>query len=350
MKKMGAGALFPIGSFASQQGSTEKLPELRNQDGVVKWLEVPQSWAAQKRRAEKVSNALKNRYANDEGVVEVGIVASPEKFGDKRGLQVEVGIDKSKIKTEIEDHVDNVPVQTTEKPEAPVDLCLNTNYSGLPGGVKIYDSDTSPYSIGTTAWKVDWYGDCILTAAHTVEDTYDVYGDPTLSPQKVGGVALTESASATDVAVLSSNRNIPNKIIGDGSTYQIGGWVTESGISSRVSDFFDGYRQMGITTGETEGGLGKYHIGDSYHSGTPSYDGHGVRGSADVAKGDSGGPAFSLHNGDAYVTHIVTQGDPKGGRYTSNSNCYDTDPFKKSIGTAAYYLNNEYPIQGSSHS
>jgi hypothetical protein len=175
--------------------------------------------------------------------------------------------------------------------------------------VKIFDGNESDSSRGTTGWKVVVNGvECVLTAAHNVSGTTSVYGDPDLTgtPQKVGEVHQRESTSTLDVAAVKSSRSIPNKIIGDGSTYPIGGWVTEEGISSRVSDWYDGFRKMGITTGETTGGLGKYHIDGSYHYATPSYGGHGVRGDAIVASGDSGGPAFSVHGGDEskYVNHL----------------------------------------------
>lgn len=354
LKKVGAGAFLPLGNLARKQEETVKLPELRDHKGVVKWMEVPKVWDVQRRRAERVSSNLKQRFANDAGVVEVGLIAAPEQFGGKRGLQVEIGVNRDKLTSEIPDHVDDVPVQTVEKEEPPVPLCMNDNYSGLPGGVKIFDDNDSSYSVGSTGWKVKVNGvECMMTAAHVVSGTTNVYGDPdwTGTPQKVGEVYQRESTSTLDAAAIESSRSIPNKIIGDGSTYPIGGWVTEEGISSRVSDWFDGYRKMGITTGETTGGLGKYHIDDSYHSSTPSYEGHGVRGDADAASGDSGGAAFSLHNGgEAFITHMITHGDPKAGQYSSNSNCYNVNPYKKSIGPAAYHLNGTYEIQGSSRS
>ncbi|MFC6723111.1 hypothetical protein ACFQE1_01630 [Halobium palmae] len=352
LKKMGAGAFLPLGGFASQSEEMVKLPELRNNEGVVKWIEVPKAWADHKRQAEKVSNELQKEYAGAEGVVEVGLVAASERYGGKRGLEVEVGVDSDVITAEITDHTNGIPVQTVQRKQATVDLCYNHSYDDLPGGVQIGNQASGTVSVGTTAWKVEHSGEMMmLTARHVIPSTQDVYGDQSGSSlQKVGEVDSRDSD--TDMAAVESSRSIPNQIQGDGSTYDIGGWVTESGISNRVTSPIDGYRKMGSTTGETTGGLGKYHIGANYDSDVdPSYDGHGVRGSADAASGDSGGPAFSLHNGDAYVISLVTQGDPKAGQRNSNSNCRNINPYKKSIGTAAYRLNNNgYQAQGSSHS
>lgn len=80
-----------------------------------------------------------------------------------------------------------------------------------------------------------------------------------------------------------------------------------------------------------------------------SFGGEGVRGDAIAAKGDSGAPAFSVHNGEAFVTHMIAAGDTKAGKLSTNSNCANNDPYKKSIGTAAYHLNNiGYQAVGSS--
>lgn len=349
LKKLGAGAFLPFGSFANKQTETEKLPDLMNQNGVVKWMEVPKPWAEQKRRAVTVSENLSQRFSNDPGVVETGLVAAPEQFGGKRGLQVEIGINSDKLKSEIPDHVDGVPVTTTEKSEAPVPLCVNHSYNGFPGGVAIWDANGYR---GTSGWKVEYNGsDHMVTAAH-VADTTDIYGDKNSLGQveKIGETA--DRKSSLDVAVIDANRSIPNQIEGESTTYSIGGWVHEDGICSRASDWFDGYRKVGSTSGKTEGGIGKCHIDDGYDSDTPSFGGHGVRGDATAAGGDSGGPAFSLHDGDAYITHIISHGDPKVDEYQSTW-CSGTDEttYNKSMGTAAYHINSQgYKIIGSSRS
>lgn len=350
LKKLGAGALLPFGNLANKQAKTEKLPELMNQNGVVKWMEVPKQWANQKRRAVTVSDNLSQRFSNNPGVVEVGLIAAPEEYGGKRGLQVELGIDSDKLETELPNNVDGVPVITTERKEAPVDVCVNNSYDNLPGGVAIWNGNGER---GTSGWKVEYNGtDCMMTAAH-VATTDVIYGDKKWdnTVEKIGDVVARESRSTLDLAVIDANRSIPNTIEGESTTYSIGGWVHEDGICSRASDWYDGYRKIGSTTGKREGGIGKCHISDSYDSATPSYGGHGVRGSAAVAEGDSGGPAFSLHDGDAYITHIVTQGDPKVDDYKDTYCNNEKTTWNKSLGTAAYHINSKgYKIIGSSHS
>lgn len=348
LKKLGAGAALPIASLGDTGNDTVRLPELRNQDGVVSWTEVPKVWNTHRKRVERVAEKFKSSYGNRSGVVEVGITAAPERFGGKPGFEVEVGVDPERLQTEIPDQIDNISVRTTEKTEPPVELCKNDSYSGLPGGVLVVNGNLD--GSGTTGWQAEYNGKTVmLTAQHVVPDKDTVYGDKNSlnEVQEIGTVVGRNYGP--DVAAIETNRDVKAEIPTPNGTFPVGGWVTKSGISERVSDPFDGYQKMGNTTGQTFGGLGKYQIDDSYSSSTRSFGGEGVRGDASAADGDSGGPAYSVHNGEAFVTHLVTSGDPKAGRASSNSNCDNIDPYKKSIGAAAYHLNSiGYQAVGSS--
>ena len=145
----------------------------------------------------------------------------------------------------------------------------------------------------------------------------------------------------------SSRYNAP-KILEQSGSEEQGGYVTENGICERASDAFDGFTKMGCTTGETVGGIGACHIEDCPNGSTSAdFHGHGVRGSADVAQGDSGGTGYSRHNGEGFVTHMMTHGcDFKNTNNYMNANRYDM-----CLGTAAYHINNRHwDVYGSSHS
>lgn len=351
MKKAGMAGIVPASAATFQTSETERLPELRNHQEVVKWMEVPKEWVAHKEAALKVRKQVDERFGDAKGLVEIGVTGAPERYGGERGFEIKIGIDREKFKREVPDHVDGIPVKTTEK-SSPEPVCHHWSYNDLTGGVKA--SDTSGLDKwGTTGWLVSYLTDSgswvngVLTANHIVDVSDDVYGDETGgSFQKIGTVVRRSTKG--DVAVIDTDRNIINDIRGENSTYFIGGWVTEDGVASRVKDRFDGYRKMGDTTGETTGGLIDCHLDDSYSSDMPSFWGHGVRGGADTAVGDSGGPAFSLHDGDAYIIFNVGFGD--GGQQATNANCVNHDPYKESVGAAAYRINDEWPIAGVSHS
>lgn len=355
LKKLGIAGFLPIAGISKESTELVKIPELKNQEGVVKWLEVPRKWESQRRRVEEVRKNLEQELRHDPGVKEIGITAASETYSEKRGLQVEVTVDGGQLKSEIPDHVGDIRCRRVEAEGPNVPCCHNSSYSDLPGGVKVHDTQ-SPNNYGTSGWKVKFGTEMfVITAYHVIDDSSiqsgSVYGDfNNISFTGIG--SRPDYQQKLDVALIDTDRSIPNTIQGESQSYDIGGWVTESGVSSRVADDFDGYTSMGCTTGETTGGLGKYKISDTYDPefSTIDFGGHGVRGNADIAHGDSGGPAFSLHNGDAYLIYITTHGDPKAGTKSGSNNCQGISPFKKSLGTAAYHLNSDYQIQGSSHS
>ncbi len=151
LKKLGASGALPVASLGGNGDDSVRLPELRNQEGVVSWTEVPKSWNQHRKQVERVTEKIKSSYGDRAGVVEVGITAAPERFGNKRGFEVEVTIDPGRIKTEIPDRMNGVSVRTTERNESLAELCKNDSYSGLPGGVLVVNGNLD--SVGTTGWQ-----------------------------------------------------------------------------------------------------------------------------------------------------------------------------------------------------
>lgn len=340
VKKAGAVGVLPLSIRNKDNPKTTKIPEYKNREGVVKYMEVPKTWVQHKNAVEKVADRLSDKLRDKPGIGEVGITAAPEKFSGKRGFQVEVGVVPDEVKTELPDHSSGVPIRSFEyEPNEP--LCYNHCYSEVLGGVQIYDKSRG--FGGTIGWRVgDSSGIYVITAEHVVPDgeVHQACGGFT---SKIGEVRMSNSNMDISVVEITNNMNIEAEISVDENNDKIpiGGWVAEGGIASRVSDWFDQYHAYGRTTGETSGGLDKYHIDDSYHYKTPSYNGHGVRGTANSAKGDSGGPAYDMAGGEAYLTHIVTHGDPKAGEESGN-NCDNNNEFKKAIGAATYEIDNHW--------
>lgn len=355
IKKTSAAGFLPVASLTTTNESTIRLPELRNQDGVVKWMTVPKSWNQHRLKAEQQVEKFQEENRGKPGVVQTGLVASTQTFGGKRGFEIEVAVDPERQNSEVTDSYNNIPVRTIEKREPSADLCWNHDIDDneIPGGAALIDEYID--FVASSGYHIEYNNEAaILTAQHFVSQGDDVYGDDenngAPASVKIGYCAGT-NYSADAAAIKSNSRSPVDVILGEYTTWDQGGWVTEAGISDRVVSPIDGYSKMGSTTGRTTGGLGEYHLDDSYSGGTRSYHGHGVRGSANVADGDSGGPAFSLHNGDAYIISPVTQGDTIAGKKSSNSNCRNENPYKKSIGTAAYYLNQiGFQTTGTSHS
>lgn len=347
LKKFGAASVLPFGSFAIDRST--RIPHFVNQNGVVKSEKVPRRWANHKDNIIQTKERLSSKLLSRPGIKEVGITAEPDKkIGDKRKLQIEVGKDPNRSQNDLPEEANGIRVAYENKEEAPVDLCYNGEFDNFPGGARLQDGNSGTVSLGTAGWKVNHNGSSkMLGAWHVFSDNQEVYGDTQdlSKAEQIGSVDHHDSDR--DVCTISTDRDIDNIILGEDTTYDIGGWVHEDGVCSRASDWWDGYRNAGAITGETTGGIGKCHIDDDYNSQFPSYGGHGVRGSARGATGDSGAPSFSLHDGDAYLIYMVTQGEESRTPY----NCIDASEYEKTLGTAAYELNDQgYSIQGSSRS
>lgn len=96
----------------------------------------------------------------------------------------------------------------------------------------------------------------------------------------------------------------------------------------------DQYSKMGAATGRRWGFIEEQY--DSW-SGNCDFDEYGVRGTADAADGDSGGPAFTIEDGGAVLVSMVTHA------YSSWSDPTDPEcPYyyihQESTGPAAHRL------------
>jgi hypothetical protein len=329
-----------------------RVPKYFDGDEVVETMKVPQAWIDQDNQAQEALENLNASYMSKDGVMETGLVRSEQTFGGKNGFDIEVVVDETQPTPDLPDAVSGVTVRVKEaKPDNKLLECKNTgNLSDYPGGINIFDDspDSSTRSAGTSGYRVVYEGsEYILTAAHTFEDCGWSRSDETYQLDYQLGEVYTGDIGADLVLsdASANNFDIINKIREpDGTFRSISGYASESEISNRVSDFFDGYRKIGIATGKTTGGLGKKDITKDN-----CYDlrGEGVRGSADAAKGDSGGPAYSVENNDAYLLYHVSQGAGENVDYTID--CGGTQyPYKKCVGTAAYWVNNNgYKIKSS---
>jgi len=204
------------------------------------------------------------------------------------------------------------------------------------------DNDNNERYRGTSGYRVgDGTGsECIVTASHVIaEEVCDFNIDGHFTYQEIENLGEIEDHwHDADVALTDASRNygtsIKNKIYEpDGTVRTIDGRASSGELDNRAADPFDGYRKIGTTTGKTTGGIGKTGLSTQDCFG---YGGEGVRGDAISGPGDSGGPAYSVENGDAYMLYRVTKGQ--------NMDCgFDTCAGDeglacKTIGTAAYYV------------
>lgn len=343
IKSAGVGAL--PASLVTSSDSTEEIPILHNGEEVVKWKEVPSSWVEHKDHVIDVRQARGKALLNKDGVHAIALIPSSETYGGKPGRQIELEVEKG-ARDKIPDEVDGVPIKTVEPREREnATSCYNNSYSDLPGGVCVAKDSSSNAEYGSAGITVylggGKYG---VTSAYHLTSSGDIYGDYDGSSFKNIGSVFT-GIGEMDIIVIESSRSFSKEIMEESGTVSQAGYVTEDGIVDRADASFDGYRKMGVTTGETTGGIGGHHIETGPEN--IDYHGHGVRGSANMADGDSGGVAYSMHDGDAYTTNITTQ---MSGSLYNYDNCKNNAVYSKSLGTAAYHINEHWDVVGSSHS
>ncbi|MFB6176814.1 MAG: hypothetical protein ABEI99_06670, partial [Halobaculum sp.] len=225
-------------------------------------------------------------------------------------------------------------------------VCDNVqDFPDVKGG--IYTSPESPSTadsnrgygtIGFRAKKDGTY--YMLTAMHVFGDCSITNGDDVyMNESKLGEVSggdvdgdwieVDDSGSGSD--------SLTNKVVEpDGTTRSISGYASECEIERRVSDLLDGYTTVGVTSGETTGGLGECNVGFDT---CPTLYMEGVTGSADFAQGDSGAPCYSIENGDAFMLKL--------GQYlvdlkdTNSCQGQEANRGDKSLGIPAYYIANQ---------
>jgi hypothetical protein len=93
---------------------------------------------------------------------------------------------------------------------------------------------------------------------------------------------------------------------------------------------------MGSTSGKTTGGLSAY---EQTSDTCAHYSWKGVEGSAKARGGDSGGPAYYVDDGKAYLLYNVSKGTEYIGKTSPCGN--EVRTFKNSFGCAAYHLENK---------
>lgn len=323
----------------------KRVPKYVRGDEIVQTMKVPQPWLAQNRKAEAAVEALNKSHLSKNGVLETGLVRSEQTFGGWNGFDIEIVVDETKPTPNLPDEVSGVTVRVEEQnpAEREQQACKNVgDYWNYKGGVFISDSDSDERRAGTSGYRATKNGnEYMITTAHTFQSTCDVVeGQATYQySSQIGTVQdgdVRTDFVATDGSSLSGG--IANKVLEpDGTTRKISGSASEEEIDRRVSDLFDGYTKLGITTGETAGGLGKKNITKDACN---DLRGEGIRGSSDCANGDSGGPYYSIESGNAFILghHIDGQKD-KG----YSIDCGGPQPVKnKSVGMPAFWLVNNH--------
>lgn len=343
LKTIGASGIAAyIGTGVGTAGGPEmeRVPRVKSGDEVVEWMEVPKRWLQRSEAVKNATQGFTNNRLSEKGIQSVGMVPRNKEIAGKRTFEINVEIDPDKFDGGIPDTYQGEPVKKSEM--ASDDMgpnCHNDqNYDPMPGGVWIEGDSAAPR--GTTFGMVEYNNTFyMLTALHLFGDNncnnYNIGDDVDQYSQNMG--ALEGFQTDYDLALCSHDNGIAvsHSIDGESQSWDVKGYASEVSMRDRAAAWNDSYKMMGTSTGIQTGGIGETHksISNCY-----TFGGHGARGSADGAAGDSGGPAFAVEGGEAVYLYLHSWGT--GGKTNTYNSCADEYTWEKTMGTAAYAINN----------
>jgi hypothetical protein len=299
-------------------------PKLISGDHVVEWLSVPKDWDQHRINVIQVYNRIRKWLQSLPGVVGSGLVRSDRTYGGQNGFQIKIilSADADQSGVDIPGTIDGIQTMTERSPERwgladcsiNTDNCTNRDHSDRVGGGDVVGWVDGGYGTATCRVAVDdtlrllhcghvFWHDCtdattadipgrVAAAWHerigTVE-SINVQGDYSIINGQYGG---------DYVAVIDDNRTFPTMV----------GYVTEVACAywntlprrDRPCLYNMG-SSTGLTTGTITG------TGISYtHPRCTTMMNEGILTDCTAGEGDSGGPTFLLHNGDAYLVNITS--------------------------------------------
>ena len=310
-----------INSLLYRNGTSYRLIDThKSGDEVVRRERVSDEWWEHIQQARHYRNVISRNYISNKGVKSVGISQGCNKIGNKRRVNIIIGVESESSGRDIPAEVNGVKIIKKNVPDRRLMVeCENAgDYPNMPGGVEINE----PNKAGTSTCAVKdteedqvrmlsanhlftgGYGDCEDTTSTKVLQNRTYLGYVTKNDQDLdfGFVDLSLNGSYTyENEVLDSSL---------GSRVNIAGYVSYNGVCVMICNDActsnncekDNVRKEGIALGSlTDGYISQI---DYERSTCPTYDGDGIVTTFDIAGGDSGGPMYDYYNGDAYILAI----------------------------------------------
>lgn len=330
-----------------------KIPVVKKGDEVLKWKKVPQPWWNHELHAREVVEKAHDRFLDMEGVVSVGQGVGKDTIAGRNAFEITVGIDPEQSPPDLPDTFDGMAVRTRVA-DGDFLKCSNLQrFYQAPGGVTLEGQDpgSAAFKVTSTNGRVG-----MLTAHHLFSCLGDVTGyNGYQCGTKVGEVGQNDTSA--DFAIVRGDSPFDSTIReDDGTTWEIAGYKTESGIADLISSG-EPITRTGVSFGTKQGPILEKRIQEQY-SCSLDFDGHGVRVDAESAGGDSGGPGYNVENilnqgYQAVIVNIANKGHNSKSQYF-NCSCScggdvcnsdsDREEYNEYIGTAFYHLHDNHGV------
>ena len=316
-----------------------RVPVLTSDGTTVRSERVSRTWYRHVREVRRARRALGSEFLDERGVDAIRVVRSDDRYGGRRGLEVTVELSRpiSLIPSELQ----GITVATEAALPRGLSACFNEeSFNPVPGGVVV--QPVADGRFGTACCRAVVDGEPrLLTAAHLWDACRTApQGEPLYqSDRRIGRVtsfrrdydiALVDPDEGTDLAdsiKLNTDRRLP-----------VSGSLTEWGVALFLSEG----RQvvnMGVSSGLTRGRLSAAYVEEGWNR-CVDFDGHGVEARYRNVEGDSGGPVFAVHEGDAYLVAPQQMWVDRLG-----TDCGDNVVGDRGRGTAAYHLTDELGVR-----
>lgn len=171
---IGLGGVFSCVTAGARSKTTKIVTDRANNE-PIRTKEVPTKWLEFEKKATDVWNKLLEQHMSNSHVYSIGLGNSTERIGDLFKSKIKIRTEPNGPDLVLPNRVDDVPVsiQEEENTSSP-DTCNTDEYTPVPGGVKIENSNAG--GVGTLTTKVwDKYGNPgALTCAHMFDQNSDL--------------------------------------------------------------------------------------------------------------------------------------------------------------------------------
>lgn len=330
---------------------TKRVPKYRSGDDVVEWMKVPEQWYRHRDRATDILRRFnRDHIGRHAGLLTTALTRSDRTYGDMNGFEIKVNYNISEGQPSTPSQFFGIPVKHEGQDEPPVQqVCNRSNFSNYSGGTSANDF-LNAEADGTSGYRVtdDNGNEYMVSAAHVFGDC-EIQSLDAVYQQSESIGFISDGNYKKDFVVFDnsdSNTEFKNSIREpDGTTRPIAGFADKNEISRRVTDLFDGHTRVGVGSGKSTGGLGEMNL--TVDKFCEDLDGFGIRGDTTAVAGDSGGPYYSIENGDAFLLGHHSIGD---GFSSQMDVCGERVEGKtESIGLPCYWVqdNTKYSISGN---
>lgn len=340
---MGCAATLATAGCSVRTGLLDqvRVPTLHAGDGVAREDRVPRAWKAHVETVWAARERLGEQLSDLDGVVGLKVVRSDVEYGGRPGLRLGIELASTDAEVDLPEDVDGVPVSVEEALDRGLGACYNdADFDPVPGGVIVEAAEGGAF--GTACCRVFDGGEPrLLTAAHLWEscDREGAVGSRTTQNGRPLG-PIERYDQHRDVALVAPEEldlDDEIKLIGP-ERRPVGGAVSEWGLALFLTGDHE-VEKIGTSSGRTTGRVTAMAVEEGWEQ-CVDFGGKGVEAEYRNVPGDSGGPVFYEHDGEAFLVSVQQMWLQEVG-----TACDDRLAADRGRGTSADHLRDKFGVR-----